>query len=219
MKYGVVGASGRMGHEVTEAFDAAGHRCVLEVDEAGECTEGEPDVIVDFSRPAALPTTLRLCRSHGAALVLGTTGLTDSDLESVADLARVRPVVHSSNFGVGVALLSMILEDHAQQLREWDVEIVEAHHDRKIDAPSGTALTLMKAMGRDCPAHALRLGNLPGDHTIYFARGDELLMFSHRSVNRRMFAQGALRAAEFVLSAENGRYGLRDVLRSARKKG
>ena len=214
MKYGIVGHSGRMGQEVAAAFGAAGHKLVLTVDENGGELLGEPQVIVDFSRAEALATTLGLCEKHGAALVLGTTALSETQQADVRALAQSRAVVQSANFGPGINLLAMILRDYKEMLGDWTMEIVEAHHDKKVDAPSGTALLLMEPTGRTCPIHSLRMGNLPGDHTVCFSNGDELLAFSHRIVNRAMLAAGALRAAEFAATAEPGYYPFQDVLRA-----
>lgn len=213
MRYGIVGYSGRMGCELATIFEAAGYELTLTVDANRENVVKAPKVIVDFSLPAAWPATLRLCREYDAALVLGTTGLSTEQLTEVGALARDVAVVHSSNFGIGTNLLAMILRDYRELFADWELEIEETHHNKKKDAPSGTALMLMNAAGRDCPTHSLRLGNLPGDHTLHYARGDELLSFTHRAVNRSMFAAGALRAAEFAADAESGYYNFEDVLR------
>jgi len=217
MRYGIVGSSGRMGLEVAQVFGAAGHELVLTVDENGGAgAEASPAVIVDFSRSAALPGTIALCREHGAALVLGTTGLSGDDRASVQELAASRAVVQSANFGPGINLLSMILREYAPILSDWTMELTEAHHEKKIDAPSGTALMLMHATGRECPIHSLRLGNLPGDHEALFSNGDELMTFSHKVINRRSFAHGALLAAGFAVNSPPGLYDFEDVLRASR---
>ena len=217
MRYGIVGSSGRMGLEVAQVFGAAGHDPVLTADENGVAgTEASPAVIVDFSRPAALPGTIALCREHGAALVLGTTGLSGDDRASVLELAASRAVVQSANFGPGINLLAMILREYAPILNDWTMELTEAHHEKKIDAPSGTALMLMRATGRECPIHSLRLGNLPGEHEALFSNGDELMIFSHKVINRRSFAHGALLAAMFAADSPPGLYDFEDVLRASR---
>lgn len=217
MRYGIVGYSGRMGQELAALFAGKGHELVLSADKSGENVSAPPQVVLDFSLPQALPVTLRLCRSHKSALVLGTTGLGEAEAGEVRRLAQTVPVIHSSNFGVGTNILAMILRDYSGLLAEWELEIEEAHHNKKIDAPSGTALMLMRATGRTCPAHSLRLGNLPGDHTAHFAMGDELLSFTHRAVSRSMFAAGALKAAEFAVNSAAGYYNFQDVLRLAKK--
>lgn len=213
MRYGIIGYSGRMGREIAALFSEAGHELVLTADAASENITGQPQVIIDFSLPSALASTLRYCRNYGSALVLGTTGLSDEQASEVRELAKKVPVVHSANFSIGINILAMILQDYGNMLSDWDLEIEEAHHNKKKDAPSGTAIMLMKATGRDCPTHSLRLGNLPGDHTVHYAHGDEMLAFTHRAVNRAMFAAGALKAAEFAAGAQAGYYNFQDVLR------
>jgi 4-hydroxy-tetrahydrodipicolinate reductase len=217
MKYGIIGHSGRMGGEISSLFGRRGHKLVLTMDEEGEESSDAPEVVLDFSRPEALISTIRICRKHGAPLVLGTTGLTERETDAVRELAAHVPVVHSSNFGVGINILGMILADYASVLGDWEMEMEEMHHNKKADAPSGTALWLMASAGRRCPAHSVRLGNLPGDHTVYFANGDEMLSFSHRVINRSVLAVGALRAAEFALGAKTGHYNFQDVLKSMKK--
>ncbi len=217
MRYGIVGASGRMGREIAALFERAGHELVLAVDEHGMREDGTPQLVVDFSLPPALPTTLELCRRFGAALVIGTTGFDEAEKKRIRALSEECAVVYSANFGIGINLLAMILADYADLFADWELEIVEAHHNRKKDAPSGTALMLMEATGRTCPTHALRLGNLPGDHAVVYGREDELLTFSHRIVNRSLLAVGALRAAEFAHGAAKGWYTFQDVLRAARR--
>ena len=203
-----------MGREIAAVFTEAGHKLVLTIDEYGGELLGEPQVIVDFSRSAALAATLELCEKHGAALVLGTTALDETQQKEVRALAQSHAVVQSANFGPGINLLAMILRDYREMLADWTMEIVETHHDKKVDAPSGTALLLMEPTGRTCPIHSLRMGNLPGDHAVLFSNGDELLSFSHRIVNRSMLAKGALHAAEFAATAGPGHYTFQDVLRA-----
>ena len=217
MRFGVVGSSGRMGREVVRIFSEAGHDLVLSVDEKSRDITGVPEVILDFSLPAGLPVSIALSREYGCGLIVGSTGLSDEQVEELRQLGESCAVVHSSNFGIGINLLSMILDDYREQFAGWDMEIVETHHDKKRDAPSGSALMLAAATGRDFPLermHSLRLGNLPGDHAVHMSNGDELIVLSHRLVNRAALAAGALRAAEFARSAPAGYYTFRDVLRT-----
>ncbi len=218
MKYGIVGSRGRMGTEIARVFDAAGHERVLTANAGGvECLE-RPEAIVDFSSHAALPATAALCRSHRCGLVVGTTALEDEHFASLRELGSEVPVVQSFNFATGVNLLALILNDCAPFLSDWDMEIVETHHNRKKDAPSGTALLLRDAAGRNGPTHSLRLGGVPGDHSVHFGNDGEVLTFTHRALNRSVFALGALRAAEFVRTAGPGFYTFRDVLKNCREE-
>ena len=210
MRYGVVGASGRMGQELLKVF--AEHECVYAADVDGVRETGAPQVVLDFSSPKALPVTIGACERFRAACVVGTTALGDGDLAALRDLATRVPVVQSFNFSQGVTILKMMLRSFAPLLAGWDAEIVETHHNKKKDAPSGTAILLGKAVGRDCPTHSLRLGGVPGDHSVVFANDGEVLELSHRAISRSVFALGALRAAEFALRAKPGYYTFEEVI-------
>lgn len=213
MKYGIVGASGRMGKELLDVFGP--DDCVLSVSLEGEDVRGEPQVMVDFSRPQALARTVELCHRYGAALVVGTTALDESHFDMLRDLARRVPVVQGYNFSMGIGVLREILRRYAPALSDWDVEIVEAHHVHKVDAPSGTAISLGEAVGRACPTHSLRIGGLPGDHSVVFANQGEVLSLNHRAVSRGVFALGALKSAEFALERDPGLYGFEEVVACA----
>ena len=210
MRYGVVGSSGRMGQELLKVF--AAHECVYTADVDGVRETGAPQVVLDFSSPKALPVTIGACERFRAACVVGTTALGDGDLAALRDLATRVPVVQSFNFSQGVTILKMMLRSFAPLLAGWDAEIVETHHNKKKDAPSGTAILLGKAVGRDCPTHSLRLGGVPGDHSVVFANDGEVLELSHRAISRSVFALGALRAAEFALRAKPGYYTFEEVI-------
>jgi 4-hydroxy-tetrahydrodipicolinate reductase len=210
MRYGVVGSNGRMGQELLKVF--AAHECVYAADVDGVRETGAPQVVLDFSSPKALPVTIGACERFRAACVVGTTALGDGDLAALRDLATRVPVVQSFNFSQGVTILKMMLRSFAPLLAAWDVEITETHHNKKKDAPSGTAILLGKAVGRDCPTHSLRLGGVPGDHSVVFANDGEVLELSHRAISRSVFALGALRAAEFALRAKPGYYTFEEVI-------
>jgi 4-hydroxy-tetrahydrodipicolinate reductase len=204
-----------MGREIMSLFAESGHELVYRSDESGSETLSAPQVVLDFSNPAAISRTIEVCGENKSALVLGTTGLDDTDVAAVRELSALVPVVHSSNFCAGINILSMILADYSNILADWGMEIGEMHHDKKKDAPSGTALMLMASSGRKCPAHSVRLGNLPGDHAVYFANGDELITFSHRIISRSVLSRGALTAANFAHGAPCGYYEFKDVLRAS----
>lgn len=210
MKYGVVGSSGRMGQELLKVF--AAHECVYTADVDGVRETGAPQVVLDFSTTKALPVTIGACERFRAACVVGTTALGESELAALHDLSTRVPVVQSFNFSQGVTILKMMLRSFAPLLAGWDAEIVETHHNKKKDAPSGTAILLGKAVGRDCTTHSLRLGGVPGDHTVVFANDGEVLELSHRAISRSVFALGALRAAEFALRADKGFYTFEEVV-------
>jgi 4-hydroxy-tetrahydrodipicolinate reductase len=152
------------------------------------------------------------------ALVLGTTGLSDVQLGKVEEISKVVPVVFSPNMGVGVNVLFAILPDLTKRLGpDYHVEIIEAHHRAKKDAPSGTAKKfaqiLTDASGRQVSMHAIRLGDIVGDHTIIFCGNSERIEIKHQAHSRDLFALGALKAAKWVFNKPAGLYSMQDVLK------
>lgn len=195
------------------------------------------DVLIDFSTAAAALEHMRLVAEKGRAAVIGATGFSAEAEAEIERLSRTTPIVKASNFSLGVALLAAYVEDAARRLSdEFDIEIFEAHHRAKVDAPSGTALTLgvAAAKGRDVPLNdrAVRVrdgltgprragdigfavsrgGGIIGDHDVSFISGAEVLTLSHRALDRSLFAKGALAAALWVHGKPAGLYGMREVL-------
>ncbi len=216
MKYGLIGSSGRMGLEIQSVFKK--HMLSLTLDEEKEWLGGPPDVIVDFSSCNVTPRTIELCRENHSGLVIGTTALSAEQLEMLRELGKTVPVVQSFNFSMGINILKMIIREFSPYLQNWDMEMAESHHVKKKDAPSGTAILLRDATGRDCNISSLRLGGIPGDHSVLFANEGEVIEFSHRALSRRVFALGALKAAEFVSERERGFYSFEEVLSCELKK-
>ncbi|MCC5868834.1 MAG: 4-hydroxy-tetrahydrodipicolinate reductase [Gammaproteobacteria bacterium] len=194
-------------------------------------------VAIDFTLPAATSAHLQACRTHGVALVLGTTGIDDDGLRVLGDTARELPIVYARNFSVGVTLLTALTRQAAARLdSDYDVEIIEAHHRGKRDAPSGTALALGEAVaqGRDVTlaevadwsrhgdtgarqrGHigfaVVRGGSIVGEHSVLFAADEERLELSHHAVDRSVFARGALRAARWLAQRPPGLYDMEHVL-------
>lgn len=235
------GCSGHMGRAVTEAAAAAGHRIVAGID---RCTDGsfpfpvyptaeaateKADVLIDFSHPSALRRVLAAATDRGLPAVIATTGLDDAQIAAIRETAAKIPVFFSSNMSVGVAVLAALTKKAAAVLGgDFDVELVEMHHNRKLDAPSGTALMLADA-ARQGLAHpveyvydrhdrrqqrapeeigisSVRGGNIVGEHQVIFAGGDEVLTLTHRAQSRSIFAAGALRAAAFLAEQPAGLY-------------
>ncbi len=173
------------------------------------------DVAVDFSLPVAFDSLLALCVRRGAALVSGTTGLTAQQREELSVAGDRIPVLWSANFSLGVAILDELVERAAAALPGWDCDIVEAHHTRKLDAPSGTALALGAAAQRGGaePHYAsLRAGDIVGEHLVQFASAGERIELIHRATSRDIFARGALHAAARIVGRAPGAYRLRDLL-------
>lgn len=199
------------------------------------------DVLIDFSAPEASLAAARYCLSEAIPFVSGTTGLSRDELLTLKEISREIPLLHAANFSVGVNLLAHLVERAAQGIGDdVDIEIFEAHHRRKVDAPSGTALLLGEAAarGRDLnledvavlsreghtgPREAesigfqvLRGGDIVGEHTVYFCIDGERLELTHRATDRGIFARGALRAAAWLAGRRPGQYEMADVLFSKR---
>ena len=193
---------------------------------------GKTDLIVDFSYPGNLEGILARAARDGAALVIGTTGFSPEQLAQIRAASEGLRVMHSSNYSVGVAVLKRAVALVAPALKDsFDIEIVETHHNQKVDAPSGTAKMLLKAVdpddsfdhvygregitgarGREIGIHALRGGTVAGEHSVFFFGGDETLEFRHTAASRRIFANGAMRAARWVIDQPAGLYSMDDVL-------
>ena len=173
------------------------------------------DVAIDFSLPEGVAPLARLCAERGSALVCGTTGLDADGEAALAELARKAPLVWASNYSVGVAVLTDLVARAAALLKEWDCDIVEAHHIHKVDAPSGTALSLGRAAeGQGVHPHyaSLRAGDIVGEHTVQFAGQGERIELVHRATNRDIFARGALTAARALVGRDPGRYTVAELL-------
>lgn len=195
------------------------------------------EVLIDFTQPEATLAALELCRANKKAMVIGTTGFSPQQKKAIADAAKDIPICMAANFSIGVNVVLSLLGDAARLLRDgYDVEIVEAHHRHKSDAPSGTALAMAeevcKAIGRnlkDCAVYGregqvgarkgetvgfatIRGGDVIGDHTVMFLGDGERVELSHKATSRLNFAQGALRAAAWLAGREPGMYTMQDVL-------
>ncbi len=225
------GANGRMGQALQRLCDdASGCTVVAAVSRkvgalvidgipqfAASELSGAPDfdVAIDFSLPEGFDAVLALCVTRGTPLVSGTTGLSDAQKTALEAASARIPLIWASNFSLGVAVLHELVERAARALPGWDCDIVEAHHTRKLDAPSGTALTLGAAAetGGVMPHYAsIRAGDIVGEHLVQFATAGERIELIHRATNRDIFARGALHAARALRGRAPGRYRLSDLL-------
>ncbi|NBX22436.1 MAG: 4-hydroxy-tetrahydrodipicolinate reductase [Betaproteobacteria bacterium] len=258
----IAGASGRMGQMLIDAVRAADD-CTLAgaLDIAGSPSLGldagafsgqatgvlitadvreglkNSQALIDFTRPEGTLAHLQVCRELGVAAVIGTTGFTDEQKAEIAEIARSIPIMMAPNMSVGVNVTLKLLEMAAKALATgYDIEIVEAHHRHKVDAPSGTALkmgeVIADALGRDlkeCAVYerygvtgerdpssigfaTIRGGDIVGDHTVLFAGIGERIEISHKSSSRATYAQGSLRAVRFLAGRAPGLYDMFDVL-------
>jgi 4-hydroxy-tetrahydrodipicolinate reductase len=177
------------------------------------------DVFVDFTAPEGTEVNLDYVARYKKALVLGTTGLNEAQIKKVEEIAKVVPVVFSPNMSIGVNVLFAMLPELAKRLGpDYSIEIVEAHHKAKKDAPSGTAKkfaqVLANTTGKEIPMHAVRLGDIVGDHTIIFCGNSERIEIKHQAHTRDLFALGAIKAAKWIANKPAGLYSMQDVLSS-----
>ena len=174
------------------------------------------DVVIDFTNPAASLELAKITAAHTKALVIGTTGHSNTEKQELSEAVREIPVVWSSNFSTGVNVLFYVARAVAQLFPAANVEIAETHHTKKKDAPSGTAKRLQEiltlARGENVQVHSFRVGDVIGDHTVTFATKDEKLEFTHSAIDRATFARGALRAAKWIVKQKPGFYDMQDVL-------
>jgi 4-hydroxy-tetrahydrodipicolinate reductase len=255
MKVAVAGAGGKMGRALIEAVQAdSSLKLAAALELAGSPALGTElagvkvgsdigtavsaaDLLIDFTRPEGTLAHLDACVAAGKSMVIGTTGFSAAQLSRIRDGANRIAIVLSPNFAVGVNVVFQLAETAAKALGDsYDVEIIEAHHRQKVDAPSGTALMLgqlvARALGRNLddvashgregdvgarPAkqigfHAIRGGDIVGEHTVVFAGAGERVEVAVRSQSRLTYATGALRAAKFLQGKKNGLYDMKDVL-------
>jgi 4-hydroxy-tetrahydrodipicolinate reductase len=212
-KYGLIGSMGRLGGEVKNVFDEKGYKLVLEYDVQGEKFTEKPDVIIDCSLPDVFPKTIEYVNKYKVPLIIASTGLKDEMINTLKDISKELPVVQSYNYSIGIQVLLKLTKTAKELLPGWDIEISETHHRFKKDKPSGTAKMIEAVFNdRDVNVSSLRLGNVAGDHTVYFGGLGEVLSIKHSATSRRTFAEGILRSAEFVINQKNGLYSFHDVM-------
>lgn len=204
-----------------------------------EACDVEADVIVDFSSAKAVDQLLDYCAGHQMPVVVCTTGLSEEQVKKVSETAESTAVLRSANMSLGVNTLLKLLQDAAKVLAPagFDIEIVEKHHNQKVDAPSGTALAMAESINeamdhqyhykydrtaerakrdaKEIGIQAVRGGSIVGEHDVIFAGKDEVVTFSHTAYSKAVFAKGALEAAKFLASKKSGLYTMADVISSA----
>jgi 4-hydroxy-tetrahydrodipicolinate reductase len=207
IRISLIAPNGRMGKAIAAAA-VEDSRFAIDQDHG--------DVLVDFSAPAALDASLERAVSTATPILVGTTGLDETADERIVAASRQVAVLRAANTSLGIAVLADLVERAVAALGpDWDIQIAEAHHRNKVDAPSGTALMLGKLMeqrGRSVGYASLRGGTIAGDHDVMFLGPDERLILSHRAENRMIFARGALAAAAFLVGKPAGLYAMRDVI-------
>ena len=235
----VAGALGRTGGEVVSALlggnlTEISLACGVDLRAAaGETRGGVPiyadfdkisesaDVIIDFSSAQGLAARLEFAKARGICIVLAPTGLSAANEAMISEYARFVPIFRAANFSLGAAVTEILCAQARRLLPcEFDAAIIEKHHKTKKDAPSGTALSIAKAIdgateksGKKTEIHALRLGTFSGEHEIIFAGDGETVTIIHHAENRRIFALGAIKAAGFLIEKPAGLYGMKDLLK------
>jgi 4-hydroxy-tetrahydrodipicolinate reductase len=262
LRIAIAGSAGRMGRTLIEAVlnatdvqlaaalehpsspfigkdagELIGAPCGVAVTADIDAALSHADCLIDFTRPEGTLAHLAVCRQRGVHMVIGTTGFSAEQKQSLADAAKQIPIVFAPNMMVGVNVVFKLLDVAARILNEgYDVEVIEAHHRHKVDAPSGTALhmgeVVARALGRDladCAVYGreghtgerpatqigfstIRGGDIVGDHTVLFAGVGERIEITHKSASRMPYAQGALRAARFMRGKKSGLFDMQDVL-------
>lgn len=263
IRMAIVGAGGRMGRQLIQAVsDAGGVVLGAALERSGSSLVGTDagelagvgtagikvhdnldsvvndfDILIDFTRPEGTLAHLEFCQKHHKGMIIGTTGFDDAGKAAIKQASEVIPVVFAANFSVGVNVVLKLLEKAAKVMGDYtDIEIVEAHHRHKVDAPSGTALAMGEviadALGRDlkdCAVYAreghtgerdpksigfatLRAGDIVGEHTAMFADIGERVEITHKASSRMTFAKGAVRAGKWLSLHKSGLYDMRDVL-------
>jgi 4-hydroxy-tetrahydrodipicolinate reductase len=247
----VTGAGGHMGREVIEAAThrdgmavtlavnrtavdpVAGHEVADEADLPRLLDDRDPDVLVDFTLPGPSTRYVEACADAGVAAVVGTTGFSDDQLARIADAAESVPVLRASNFARGIMALRRAIREAVAALPDYDIELTETHHNRKRDAPSGTALSILEDIddargdegervhGREgeqpredgeVGVHARRAGDVTGEHELLLAGNHEVLTLTHRAESRGVFAAGALDAADWLVGRPAGEYDFEDTI-------
>jgi 4-hydroxy-tetrahydrodipicolinate reductase len=213
MKYGVIGASGRLGSEVVKLFEEKNHKLVFAYDLEGEWKNENPELIIDCSLPEVFNISTEYASQLNKPWIVATTGLTKDNIELMKKYSKKFPIVQSFNFSVGIQILLKLTETANEKLSDWDVEITETHHRFKKDKPSGTAKMIQNIFdGKEINTSSLRLGNVPGDHSVSFGGLGEVITISHRALSRRTFAEGILLSAQFAVNKKNGFYSFKDVI-------
>ena len=241
MKIIVNGAGGRMGKALRAMMEKQGYTLWAAVDpfsqEAGmvarleDCSQGA-DIIIDFSNHESTAGLTAYAAARKLPLIIATTGHTQEELALIAGAAKQIPVFHSGNMSLGIAVLTALAKQTAAMFPEADIEIVEAHHNQKLDVPSGTALMLARAVQEARPEaqplvgrhengkrtkqeigiHSLRMGNTVGWHEVIVNTGTQIITLKHEAQDRALFAEGALSAAAFLLGKAPGLYTMKDMV-------
>ena len=241
------GANGKMGQEVTDCVDKIDDVEIISGFDLEENINSKfpiynnlknikeiPDVIIDFSVPVATLNILNFAKEKNIPIVIATTGFNDEQMDIIKNASKSIPVFQSANMSFDIFLMQKVLELVSPYLKDTDIEIIESHHNRKIDAPSGTALMLGNSINKACGNKfknnlnrmnerekreqneigfsSIRGGNIVGEHTVKFIGQNDTFEVTHRAYSRQLFAEGAIRAAKFIVGKPNKLYNMNDMI-------
>ena len=216
--------------------NAKSYKCGIDLYENISDFKGECNIIIDFSNPSALDELLEYAIANNTALVIGTTAYEEKEFSKLEEAAKKIPIFYSANMSLGInLLLSLVAKAAAVLGEEFDIEIIEKHHNKKIDAPSGTAYMIAnkineefdnnkvytfgrhtktnKRSTNEIGIHAIRGGTIVGEHSVIFAGLDETIEIEHSATSKNVFAKGALEAAKFIVTKDNGLYNMNDLIK------
>lgn len=239
MNLGIWGIDGRMGQMITKLAQKDEYWSSIEgksFDKPMSKLTKKPDVIIDFSHPTVIDELLEYCRENNIPLVIGTTGFLEDGLKKIDEASLEIPIIKATNMSIGMNILFSLVEQTARILNgrcPLDIEVIESHHNRKKDAPSGSAKTIVASIERglgeerkhvfgrsgQCPresgeigVHAIRGGNIVGTHEVNFIGEMETIKITHEAHDSSIFARSALLAAKFIINKPSGMYSIKDVL-------
>ena len=242
------GCNGKMGQEVAKAIsDNNQFNVISGVDRIDSKTNifpvysntdgivEKPDVIIDFSSPSYTLNILEYAKNNKTPIVIATTGFNDNELNKIISYSQYIPIFKSANLSISINLMLNIVSKISKVLSDADIEIVEKHHNKKVDSPSGTALLIADTINetlnnelyyeysrhskkesrnkKELGIHSIRGGNIVGEHSVFFINDDESLELTHNITSRTVFAKGALNAAKFIIDKSNGMYDMKDLIK------
>ncbi|MDR1551679.1 MAG: 4-hydroxy-tetrahydrodipicolinate reductase [Holosporaceae bacterium] len=221
IKIGIIGVSGRMGSLLSALIsksEQGGGSCSKTSSQELDDIVRNSDVLLDFSSPPSTIRAIVAAVKFRKPVVSGTTGLSDGDFARLKEFSTVIPILHASNFCLGIHLMADLIEKCSTSLPDFDFSIIDRHHRGKQDAPSGTSLFLANYASQKAQIVSLREGNVFGEHSCDFAGENEMLSITHRAFNREVFAVGALRCAHWIIGKIPRLYSMRDYIRSINER-
>ena len=236
----VIYGAGVMAQLTKEAVENSGNNVLAMIDPLGngdyenlKAFDKKCDVIIDFSHFSSISDILSYSVEHKTPVIIATTGHTEEQITEITKASANIPILKTTNTSLGVSIVKEILSYATKLLKGFDIELIEKHHNRKIDAPSGTANTMLeiirenldretelvygreghkKREPKEIGVHVIRAGNIVGEHSVLFSKGDEIIEIKHEALSRRIFADGAADAATKLINKKNGLYSMKDLL-------